>query len=132
VIEVSAHDHFFDVRYHTFGDSDKSYYHNTIISPGISPVKGQNPGIAFFDIDASSMTPQNLRYVSLPLEQTYGWSSIPPVSSLPFRTVNFSTYGLYTLTAEALKDFKNKLEADDQLTYKYLVDKIGYDSSDST
>lgn len=43
-----------------------------------------------------------------------------------------TTYGLNTLTADSLKTFKGTLEADDTLTYKYLVAKIGYDPSNST
>jgi hypothetical protein len=40
VIEVSAHDHFADVRYHSNGDdTNKDFYHNLIVAPGISPEK---------------------------------------------------------------------------------------------
>lgn len=70
VIEVSSHDHFADVRYHSDSSSgsDKSFFHNTLISPGISPVKKQNPGYAVFNIDSSSMIPENLKLVFLPIE----------------------------------------------------------------
>lgn len=30
-----------------------------------------------------------------------------------------------------MKDFKNKLEGDDTLTYKYLVSKLGFDPTNS-
>lgn len=56
IIEVSAHDHFADVRFHSAG-SKGGFYHNLIVSPGISPIKNQNPGYAVFNIDASTLIP---------------------------------------------------------------------------
>ena len=133
---MTSHDHFADVRYHSqdlssTNKKEKLFYHNILVSPGISPIKGQNPGIATFDIDKQTMTPQNLNLIFLPLELTYGWSSVPAVSAVPFREVNLASFGLFTLTANALHDFKKKLDDDDQLTLKYLVAKVGFDPSDS-
>eukprot|EP00347_Sterkiella_histriomuscorum_P022332 403330854 len=136
VIEVSAHDHFSDVRYHSDGNEDnKQFYHNLIVSPGISPVKNQNPGIAHFEIDRSTFIPQNLRMIFIALEQTYALTKsqiTAAKTNLPFRTVTFSDYGLYQLTAEALHTFKSKLENDDELTYKYSVAKLGFDPNNKT
>ena len=127
VIEVSAHDHFADIRYHSdSASSDKQFYHNLLVSPGISPLKNQNPGVAIFEIDAHTFTPQNLKMIFLDLPQTYQISDLT-TSNLPFRSMLFSDYGLYSLTPKALSDFKSKLDANDQLTYNYLVAKLGYD-----
>jgi hypothetical protein len=58
VIEVSGHDHFADIRYHSDGaSSNKQFYHSILISPGISPNKNQNPGVAVFEIDKTSLVP---------------------------------------------------------------------------
>lgn len=127
MIEVSAHDHFADLRYHSDdGIISKSFYHNMIVAPGISPVKNQNPGYAVFSVDSATLVPSNLKLVFLPLTKV----SSSKLGSLPFRTVMLSDYGVYLLTADALKDFKNKLEADDNLTYRYLVAKMGFDPND--
>ncbi|CDW74027.1 UNKNOWN [Stylonychia lemnae] len=131
VLEVSAHDHFADVRYHSNGDDkNKDFYHNILVAPGVSPVKNQNPGYAVFEIDSSTFIPENLKLTFLNL-LAVSKSEISS-SNLPFRSVLLSDFGLNQLTASALKDFKNKLEADDKLTYKYLVAKLGFDPNDST
>ena len=91
VIELSAHDHFTDVRYHADSSStDKQYYHNMLVSPSISPLKGHNPGLSLLSIDTETMEPQDLKLIFLPLERTYGWTSIPPVDQLPFREVSMT------------------------------------------
>ena len=59
IIEVSAHDHYSDVRYHA-DPAASFYYHNMLVSPGVTPIDGQNPGVATFEIDASTFEPQNL------------------------------------------------------------------------
>jgi hypothetical protein len=46
--------------------------------------------------------------------------------------VQVSDFGLTQLTPSALKDFKNRLEADDDLAYRYLVAKIGFNPDDAT
>jgi hypothetical protein len=131
VIEVVAHDHISDVRYHSNGDSPKYFYHNMIVSPGVTPIDGNNPGVATFEISKSTMIPSNLVLYFLSLEKTYGWKSIPKdLASIPFRTVEFSEFGLTDLTAKDLSTFKNQLQVDDKLTYRYLVSKVGYDPSD--
>jgi tagatose-1,6-bisphosphate aldolase non-catalytic subunit AgaZ/GatZ len=50
---------------------------------------------------------------------------------VPFRTVELSQFGLTGLTPQDLSAFKNKLAADDNLTYRYLVSKLGFNPSDS-
>ncbi len=56
ILEVSAHDHYSDVRYHT----DKAagfYYHNMLVSPGVTPIDHSNPGVATFEVDSKTLTP---------------------------------------------------------------------------
>lgn len=81
-MEIGAHDHFSDIRYHSSDDSNakKFFYHNILISPGITPIKKQNPGFATFDLDLSTMTPKNLKMTFLDLDKTFGMKSIPPIS----------------------------------------------------
>jgi hypothetical protein len=42
VAEVVAHDHYSDVRYHTQTDASgkKYYFHNLLVSPGVTPING--------------------------------------------------------------------------------------------
>jgi hypothetical protein len=78
------------------------------------------------------MRAENLQLLFLDLSKTYGWDSLPTDPSLyPYRDVSLSTFGLYSLSAEAMKDFKNTLDADQTLLYRYLVAKIGYDPNNS-
>jgi hypothetical protein len=37
VLEVVAHDHYSDVRYHT-DQAGGFYYHNMLVSPGVTPI----------------------------------------------------------------------------------------------
>lgn len=90
VIEGVAHDHYADVRYHSSGDSvtPKYFYHNMIVSPGVTPIDGSNPGVAIFEVNAGTMAPQNLVLHFISLEKTYGWKSVPTdLSIIPFREV---------------------------------------------
>ena len=133
VAEVVAHDHYSDTRYHTETDTTgkKYYYHNMLVSPGITPIDGQNPGFATFTVDPTTLNPEDWQLRFLQLEKTYGWDKLPTDLSLyPFRDFSPAPYGLFSLRAEAIKDFKNALDADQNLLYRYLVAKIGYDPSD--
>ena len=104
-----------------------------IVSPAVSPINGQNPGFGVFTIDQASLTPENWQLTFLVLDRTYGWDKLPSdIALFPFRQVSISQFGLFSLSAIALKDFKNTLEADQTLLYRYLVAKIGYDPNDST
>jgi hypothetical protein len=58
VLEIAAHDHYTDLRYHT---SDTNHFHNMLVAPGVSPINGQNPGYATFEVDEVSLLPQNLQ-----------------------------------------------------------------------
>ena len=109
------------------------YYHNMLVSPGVTPIDSQNPGVATFEIDQTTLAPQNLQITFLSLDKTFGWTSIPSdITLIPFRQVSFSQFGMYTLTAEALKDFKDKLTADNFLTLQFLAAKIGFNPADSS
>ena len=84
-----------------------------LVSPGVTPINGQNPGVATFTVNESTLSPENLKLHFLELDRTYGWDKLPSDLSLyPFREVSLSAFGLNSLSAEALKDFKNTLEAD--------------------
>lgn len=99
----------------------------------MTPIDGQNPGFATYQITADTLIPRDLKLHFIPLESTYGWKSIPAdVSIIPFRTVELSQYGLNSFTAKDISTFKNQLEIDADLTYRYLVAKVGYNPSDST
>ena len=59
IIEVFAHDHFADLRYHSsdnvfdLPDTDVKFdFHNLIVAPGVTPNKGNQPGVAMFEISS--------------------------------------------------------------------------------
>ena len=62
MVEAFAHAHIADVRYHSSGNSvsPKYFFHNLIISPGVTPIDGQNPGVAVFSVDPATLSPYNL------------------------------------------------------------------------
>ena len=61
----------------------------------------------------NSLSAENWELHFLDLDRTYGWDKLPTDLSLyPFRDVSLSVYGLNSLSAVALKDFKNTLQAD--------------------
>ena len=61
IVEGCAHDHYADVRYHSDATvSPKVFYHSLIVAPGVTPIDGQNPGIATFEIDTDTMKAKNL------------------------------------------------------------------------
>ena len=66
-IEVMGHDHYADLRYHSsdnvldFDDTDTKFdFHNLFVAPGITPNKGNNPGVAMFEISSDGV-PSNLQ-----------------------------------------------------------------------
>ena len=66
VIEVFAHDHIADLRYHSSNNvpnikdsSTKFDFHNLFLAPGITPEKGNNPGVTMFEVSDSG-SPSNL------------------------------------------------------------------------
>ena len=104
-----------------------------MVSPGVTPIDGQNPGIATFEVDKDSLKAQNLELTFIELKKTYGWESIPAdISLVPFKTVKMSQFGLFSLTASAISQFRKNLDANHALAYKYLVSKVGYDPLDPT
>lgn len=132
VMEIGAHDHFSDIRYHSNKDAATYFYHNILISPGVTPRNKQNPGFATFDIDLS-MTPTNLKMTFLDLDKTFGMESAPnDINAVPINVVDFSKeFGLKDISAAALSKFKDKLAADNSLTERFMVRKLGFDFNDA-
>ena len=68
VIEVMGHDHYGDLRYHSsqnvLGLKDtatKFDFHNLFVAPGVTPNKGNNPGVAMFEVSSDGI-PANLKF----------------------------------------------------------------------
>ena len=62
-----GHEHWADLRYHSsdnvlnMDDTDQKFdFHNMFIAPGVTPNKGQNPGVAMFEITSDNI-PVNLQ-----------------------------------------------------------------------
>ena len=132
IIEVGAHDHFADIRYHATKNSTNEYFHNILLSPGVTPMDGSNPGVMTFEVDLNTMVPQNLKMIFLDLDKTLGWESIPnDVSEIPVNVVDFEKeFGLKELSGAALNEFKKKLEGDNEMTKRYLTMKLGFKYED--
>jgi len=95
-MELVAHEHFSDLRYHSsqnvldLKDTDVKYdFHNMFVSPGMSPYKNQNPGVAMFEVSDLGL-PFGLKMEFLDLNPTLGMSSIPAYSDLTFRSFDLT------------------------------------------
>ena len=133
IIEVMGHDHYADVRYHSSNsvlnlkDSDVKFdYHNLIVAPGITPIKGNNPGVGMFEISSDGV-PSNLNFEFIDLVPTMGKSTVP-YSDLKFLSLPMRDYGVTSITASAISDFRRELANDKDLTLFYLTRKMGYDA----
>ena len=105
-----------------------------LVAPGVNSKKGQNPGVAYFEVD-SDFTPRNLKMEFLNLEPTLGMKSMPAYEQLEFFSVDFNDYsseGLTDLSAHAMNEFRKYLELSDnkEYTLNYLVKKLGFDPKD--
>ena len=136
LIEVGAHDHIGRLAYHTSNyvmnlpDPDVKFeFHNLLVAPGLTPNKGQNPGIAMFEVDNG--VAHNLKFEFLDLGKTYGSTSVP--SKLTFYSLDFaSRYGVQNIDATGLVNWRKALEADINLTHDYMVRQVGFDPSDKS
>lgn len=106
----------------------KFYFHNILVAPGVTPNKGQNPGISSFEV--INGTPTNLKQEFLDLNPTFGHSSVP--SSLTWFSLDYaSRYGLTDFDSESLSNHRKNLEADLDLARDYMVRTLGFNPDDS-
>jgi len=64
---VTGHDHYADLRYHSsfnvldMEDTETKFdFHNLFVAPGVTPNKGNNPGVAMFEVTDDGLA-HNLR-----------------------------------------------------------------------
>ena len=107
ILELAGHDHIADVRYHNhvLPNGEKTYFHNLLLSPGLSSKDGQNPGFAVFQIDKTTLVPWGLEMTFIDLAKTYGMENVPPLYEIPKFVMSASNYGLKDLTPLSLHDF---------------------------
>lgn len=118
VIEIVAHDHYADLRYHSsdnvldLPDTETKFdFHNMFVVPGMTPNKDNMPGVAYMEIDDANV-PKNLKMEFYDLNDTFKLKNIQ-YSDLKFRSLDLSNqFGLNEITAEALAEFRKALEAD--------------------
>lgn len=80
-ITVAGHSHFSDLMF-------SEGYHNTLISPGLTPLRGNNPGYAILSVDTATLIPTNVEMTFLNLEETYDKKES---QDLPLLNVNFKS-----------------------------------------
>jgi len=130
ILEVGGHDHMEDLR--IFNSNSKGPYRNLFIGCAVSPDHEQMPGFNTFAIEGDEMVPRDLRLTTIDLEATYGKNPAPPLSEVPVRHLQFTDYGIDSLTAEALSSSFSKFDSEsfqDQL--KFLTTKEGFDPADA-
>jgi len=126
-----GHEHFADLRYHSshnvldMDDTEDKYdFHNMFIAPGVTPNKGQNPGVAMFEVSDDGV-PSNLTMEFIDLLPTLGKSSVA-YDDLTFLTLPLSDYGVNDITASSLSEFRKDLEDDKDMALEYLTRKMGF------
>ena len=133
-IEVMGHDHYGDLRYHSswdvldLDDTDVKFdFHNLFVAPGVTPNKGNNPGIAMFEVSTDGV-PSNLSFEFMDLVPQMGKKSVS-YSDVKWLSLDMPDYGVTSLDAASLAEFRNALEADNDMALEYLVRKMGFDAS---
>ena len=126
-----GHEHYADLRYHSshnvldMDDTEDKYdFHNMFIAPGVTPNKGQNPGVAMFEVSDDGV-PSNLTMEFIDLLPTLGQSSVA-YDDLTFFTLPLSDYGVTDITASSLSEFRKALEDDKDMALEYLTRKMGF------
>lgn len=103
-------------------------FDNVFVSPSISPIFNNNPGITVFELNRNKKA-VNIRTHYLYLASTFNNA---PQEEWVWRVFDFSkVIGAKEFSAKALQRAEEKMEAEDiDKLLDYLVDKIGYDSKD--
>lgn len=112
IMEVVGHDHYADLRYHSSHNvaglpdpTEKFDFHNLLVSPGVTPYDGSNPGVSTFEL-GDDFVPRNLRMQFLNLDDTIGQTSVS-YDSLTWNPLDFSAdWGLAQLDAASLANFR--------------------------
>lgn len=137
VLEIVAHDHYMDLRYHSsdhvldFPDTPSKFdFHNVLLTPGMTSNKGQQPGVAYFEIGDDNI-PRHLQAQFLNLYSTFD-NPMPAYEDLEFRSLNLVDYGVDAFDASSLATFRNELELDQEFALRYIVEKLGFDYDDDT
>ena len=138
-MEVFGHDHFADLRYHSSNGvldipepESKFDFHNMFVAPGVTPEKGNNPGVSMFEVSDTGI-PSNLKMEFIDLKNFSGATSLS-YDDLNFLSFDLATdFGFSDLSPQGLVDLRKYLEDSDNYdsALDYLVQKLGYDPKDS-
>ena len=111
-----GHDHYADLRYHSsdnvfdMKDTDTKFdFHNLLVAPGVTPNKGNQPGIACFELSNDGV-PSNMRFEFLDLAKAD--ESTTEYADVSFLSLDMNEYGVSSITASALSDLRKRLEDD--------------------
>jgi hypothetical protein len=134
-IMIGAHTHYMNFMYgerkpnnysvRDFFNHDKTtWFDNLYISPSISPIFGNNPGITVFDLDYEmKVKDMKIRYLYLP--STYNKAH---EDDFKWRTFDFfEQTGVKHYNSSELYAFEEKLNHDSDELLDFLVAKIGFD-----
>ena len=106
-------------------ESEKIPYYANFVSPSISPIFLNNPGFASFNIDKTTIN--NITMHFLELDMTYDIERTKNSKDVEFHSVNFEKeFGIKEWSPQAILDWKDRAQADDELFTKFLVLKLGY------
>ena len=111
--------------------AEKFRFHNIFIAPGVTPEKGNNPGVSMLEISSEGKA-SNLKFEFIDVNTLSGKSSIQ-YEDLKFLSFDLAAdLGFSDLSPDGLSDFRKFLEDADNYdkTIEYLVRKMGFDSND--
>ena len=77
----------------------------------------------------SDLSPLNLKMTSLDITSVYGKTTFPPLSQVPYHTMNFSDFGMKYLSPINLDLELQRMKTKSPLKsgINYLIEKLGYD-----
>ena len=114
VIEIAGHDHYGDLRFHSSKavanlkdlSGSEFYFHNLLVSPGLTAYGDSNPGVSYFEI--TNNVPHNLRMEFINIGSSYGKKQVT-YEDADFNSVSFSAFGLNQIDATTLSNYYKTL-----------------------
>ena len=147
ILQIGAHTHWADVRsyvspYNPFSSAglgigaflgvedeeehEDVHYENLHVSPSVSPIFGNNPGVTTFDVHEDSLVAYNFTWHFFDLYKSFT-DSEQETPLVEYREVNLEKeFGLMNFTIGETWNFLKRLQGDEELFRQYLVKKLGF------
>lgn len=146
IMEIGAHDHIADIRYHDLdirdvdfntgnssqkflskSNKEKKFFRNFYITASITPRDYNNPGVTILTVDDDTLVPQNLVTHYFQLHKNIEDPSLEEWLTLDYQ----KDFGFKDLSPEGIHEWKTSIEDNQNQTLKFLAAKVGYRDNES-